>query len=140
MASINISTADAATSTTRPYDVAALRAREFPWAERGDSIYLNNGSTGPLPRRTVEALADFNERRAAPYLITEEVQFGTLRRSRELCARLVGARPADIALMVNTSYGLNLAARALPLEPGNYPNLKGAPYNFNDTLSSIKVL
>ena len=106
-------------STGRGYDVHALRAREFPWAERGDANYLNNGSTGPLPRRTVEALADFNERRAAPYLITEEVQFGTLRRSRELCARLVGARPADIALMVNTSYGLNLAARALPLDAGD---------------------
>jgi selenocysteine lyase/cysteine desulfurase len=101
------------------YDVAALRAREFPWAARGDANYLNNGSTGPLPRRAVDALADFNERRAAPYLITDEVQFGTLRRSRELCARLINARPDDIALMVNTSYGINLAARALPLEAGD---------------------
>lgn len=101
------------------YDVHALRAAEFPWAARGDAVYLNNGSTGPLPRRTVEALADFNERRAAPYLITEEVQFGTLRRSRELCARLVNAQPESIALMVNTSYGINLAARALPLEAGD---------------------
>jgi len=103
----------------RSYDVGQLRDREFPWAARGDAIYLNNGSTGPLPRRTVEALADFNERRAAPYLITEEVQFGTLRRSRELCARLINARPEDIALMVNTSYGLNLAARALPIASGD---------------------
>ena len=101
------------------YDVTALREREFPWAARGDAIYLNNGSTGPLPRRTVEALADFNERRAAPYLITDEVQFGTLRRSRELIARLINARAADIALMVNTSYGINLAARALPLAAGD---------------------
>ena len=108
-----------ASASPKSYDVAALREREFPWAARGDAIYLNNGSTGPLPRRTVEALADFNERRAAPYLITEEVQFGTLRRSRELCARLVNARPQEIALMVNTSYGLNLAARALPLEAGD---------------------
>ena len=102
-----------------PYDVHALRESEFPWAARGDANYLNNASTGPLPRRTVEALADFNERRAAPYLITEEVQFGTLRRSRELVARLIGARIEDIALMVNTTYGLNLAARALPLGAGD---------------------
>ena len=101
------------------YDVGALRESEFAWAARGDAIYLNNASTGPLPRRTVDALADFNERRAAPYLITDEVQFGTLRRSRELVARLIGARVQDIALMVNTSYGLNLAARALPLEAGD---------------------
>jgi selenocysteine lyase/cysteine desulfurase len=103
----------------RSYDVESLRASEFPWAARGDAIYLNNGSTGPLPRRTVEALADFNERRAAPYLITDEVQFGTLRRSRELIARLINARPQDIALMVNTSYGINLAARALPIREGD---------------------
>ena len=102
-----------------PYDIASLREREFPWAARGDAIYLNNGSTGPLPRRAVDALGDFNERRAAPYLITEEVQFGTLRRSRELIARLINARVADIALMVNTSYGINLAARALPLAAGD---------------------
>lgn len=101
------------------YDVDALRTTEFPWAARGDAVYLNNASTGPLPRRTVDALADFNERRAAPYLITEEVQFGTLRRSRELCARLINAQPESIALMVNTSYGINLAARALPLEAGD---------------------
>ena len=106
-------------SRARAYDVDVLREREFPWAARGDAIYLNNGSTGPLPRRTVEALADFNERRAAPYLITEEVQFGTLRRSRELCARLINARPQDIALMVNTSYGINLAARSLPMTAGD---------------------
>jgi cysteine desulfurase / selenocysteine lyase len=106
-------------SRARAYDVDILREREFPWAARGDAIYLNNGSTGPLPRRTVEALADFNERRAAPYLITEEVQFGTLRRSRELCARLINARPQDIALMVNTSYGINLAARSLPMTAGD---------------------
>ncbi len=104
---------------TPGYDIGALRQREFPWAARGDANYLNNGSTGPLPRRTVDALSDFNERRAAPYLITEEVQFGTLRRSRELCARLINARPEEIALMVNTSYGINLAARALPLERGD---------------------
>ena len=101
------------------YDVEALRAAEFPWAARGDAIYLNNASTGPLPRRAVEALADFNQRRAAPYLITEEVQFGTLRRSRELVARLINARADDIALMVNTGYGINLAARALPLSAGD---------------------
>ena len=101
------------------YDVRALREAEFPWAARGDANYLNNASTGPLPRRAVEALADFNERRAAPYLITEEVQFGTLRRSRELVARLINARVEDIALMVNTSYGINLAARALPLAAGD---------------------
>ena len=38
------------------FDVDALREREFPWAARGEAIYLNNASTGPLPERTLAAL------------------------------------------------------------------------------------
>ena len=36
-----------------------------------------------------------------------------------LAARLIGAAHDEIALTTNTSYGLNLAARMLPLEPGD---------------------
>ena len=101
------------------FDVAALRRAEFPWADRGEAVYLNNASTGPLPRRTTAAIEAFTRLRAEPFRMTDEVQFGTLVRARELCARLVGASPREIALMVNTSYGLNLAARALPLAAGD---------------------
>jgi len=101
------------------YDVLALRRREFPWADRGDVVYLNHAGTGPLPERAVAAHAEWARLRAEPWRITFEMQFGTLARSRELCARLVGAGPDEIALMVNTSYGLNLAARALPLREGD---------------------
>jgi selenocysteine lyase/cysteine desulfurase len=100
------------------YDVDALREREFPWAARGEAIYLNNASTGPLPRRTVRAVETFTARRAEPFRMPETLQFDTLARTRELCARLVGATPGEIALMVNTTYGINLAARALPLREG----------------------
>ncbi|MDQ3811828.1 MAG: aminotransferase class V-fold PLP-dependent enzyme [Chloroflexota bacterium] len=101
------------------YDVERLRATEFPWAARGDAIYLNNASTGPLPGRAARAAAAFSALRTEPYRLTDEDEFATLRRSRELCAQLIGSSPAEIALMVNTSYGLNLAARALPLRPGD---------------------
>jgi selenocysteine lyase/cysteine desulfurase len=101
------------------YDVAALRHREFPWAERGDNIYLNNASTGPLPARTLRALADFNALRAEPFRLSDELQFDTLRRTRELVARLINASPGEIACMVNTTYGINLAALSLPLRAGD---------------------
>jgi len=101
------------------YDVERLRAVEFPWAARGDVVYLNNARTGPLPRRTVKALHDFIERRATPHLISYEDEMDVMRRARELSARLIGASPSEIALQVNTSYGINLAARALPFEPGD---------------------
>ena len=100
-------------------DVEALRAREFPWIETDGVTYLNAASTGPQPRRTVEKLKEWAELRGSMHKIDFEMQFGTLRRSRELCARLIGAKSAAIALATNTGYGINLAARALPLKKGD---------------------
>lgn len=99
------------------YDVEALRREEFPWAE--ERTYLDHASIGPLPARTLAAVEAYNRDRATPWLLGEDHLNGVLRRSRELAARLVGADPAEIALMTNTSHGLNLAARMLPLEPGD---------------------
>jgi cysteine desulfurase / selenocysteine lyase len=96
-----------------------LRAREFPWTLAGDRIFLNHASTGPLPQRSVDRLNALNALRAEPWRYTVELQFGELAEARLKCARLIGADPREIALMVNTSYGLNLAARALPFEPGD---------------------
>jgi selenocysteine lyase/cysteine desulfurase len=101
------------------YDLTALREREFPWAARGDAIYLNNASTGPIPARSLERIDDFNERRTKPYTISDDDEMATIRKSRELAARLIGASPAEIACMVNTTYGINVAARALPLSEGD---------------------
>lgn len=100
-------------------DVEQLRAREFPWIATDGITYLNAASTGPQPRRTVEKLKEWAELRGSMHKIDFEMQFGTLRRSRELCARLIGAKPREIALATNTGYGINLAARALPLNEGD---------------------
>lgn len=100
-------------------DVDALRSREFPWADRGDAIFLNAASTGPLPQRTVDVLAEWAQRRATPHALKDDVLFETLARSRQLIADLIGAKPGEIACAVNTGYGVNVAARALPLSPGD---------------------
>ena len=97
----------------------ALRAREFPWAVRGEQTFLNHASTGPLPQRAVDALKEATALRAEPWRFTQELQFGTLAKARAGCARLINADQRDVALMVNTSYGLNLAARALPFDAGD---------------------
>ena len=101
------------------YDVDGVRAREFPWAEQGEAVYLNHASTGPLPQRTLEALRAFDDLRAHPYRLPDDFLFETLARGRELVARLIRVAPEEIALAVNTTYGLNLAAFALPLGPGD---------------------
>ena len=99
------------------YDVAALRAAEFPWTS--DTIYLNNASIGPLPERTRLALDEFNRRRAAPHELPDRELFAMLAETRTRIARLLGASAEEIALTVNTGFGIGMAARALPLEPGD---------------------
>jgi len=101
------------------YDVKALRTREFPWAEQHKAIYLNNASTGALPVRTLKAVAEFHALRAEPWKLTDEAEFAVLRRARELAAQLINAGPDEIACMSNTTYGLNIAARSLPLKTGD---------------------
>jgi selenocysteine lyase/cysteine desulfurase len=101
------------------YDVDAVRRQEFPWADAGETIYLNNASTGPLPRRTAAALDEWTRLRSNPSRVEQHLQFATLARGRDLIASLVGAEAGEIALATNTSYGLNLAAFSLPLNRGD---------------------
>jgi cysteine desulfurase / selenocysteine lyase len=101
----------------RPFDVASLRRTEFPWT--ADTIYLNNASVGPLPERTRLALEAFNRKRAAPFQLPDRDLFATMAESRRLAAELIGANPEEIALTINTGFGLSLAARSLPLRTGD---------------------
>jgi cysteine desulfurase / selenocysteine lyase len=101
------------------FDVGALRAREYPWAVRGEAIYLNNASTGALPLRTLRAVEEFHALRAEPWKLSDDAQFAILRRTRELVGKMIGAGTDEIACMANTTYGLNIAARCLPLKAGD---------------------
>lgn len=100
-------------------DLNALRHTEFPWTASGEVAYLNHAGTGPLPSRTVKALHEWDCVRAEPWRNTAKEQFGVLARSRELCARMIGAAPDEIAMTVNTTYGINVAASSLPLKTGD---------------------
>jgi cysteine desulfurase/selenocysteine lyase len=105
------------TGSSPGYDLELLRAQEFPWAD--DTTYLNHASVGPLPERTRVALEAFNRKRAAPHQLPDRDLMTTLSDSRRLVAELVGATPEEIALSINTGFGLSLAARALPLQRGD---------------------
>ena len=99
------------------YDVHALRQAEFPWSD--SHIFLNHASTGPLPERTRQALAEFQERRVTPFRLPDEELQGILAEARRRAARLIHADVEEIALATNTSFGLNLAGRMLPFRPGD---------------------
>ena len=98
-------------------DADALRASDFPWT--AETTYLNNASIGPLPVRTVQALEAFNRRRAMPFTLPDRDLFSMLAASRRQVSRLLSVAPEEVALTVNTGFGLSVVARALPLERGD---------------------
>jgi cysteine desulfurase/selenocysteine lyase len=99
-------------------NLAELRRTEFAALNDG-GIFLNSASIGPLPSRSVAALAACNRDRARPGLWPIERINAILTESRWLAGRLINADEDEIALMPNTTTGLNVAARALPLRAGD---------------------
>ena len=89
---------------------ADVRAREFAWPRTG--AYLNAASSGPLPARARDAIADFHMRRWQA-LLTDPDLVAPLVASREAAARLINVTADEIALVPNTNVGLNVAASAV---------------------------
>ncbi len=99
-------------------EIDDLRRMEFAaLSDRG--IFLNSASVGPMPARSVAVLAACNRDRARPGMWPVERINAVLHESRWLAARLLNAGEDEIALMPNTTTGLNIAAHALPLERGD---------------------
>jgi selenocysteine lyase/cysteine desulfurase len=97
-------------------DFRALRDAEFEYVAR--SPYLNAASVAPLPERARRAIDAYNLRRSNPHALRGDDFEPTLVRCRQAAAELIGAGADEIALLPNTSFGVNLAALCLPLEAG----------------------
>jgi len=87
-----------------------LRRREFPVAR--EKIFLAHAGVCPLPRRVSEAIRGYSE------LCTQGDQetllpAHQLSHSRELAARLIGAKPEEIAFVGPTSLALSFIAAGL---------------------------
>ncbi len=97
----------------------ALSLREeYPWMSAGDTIYLNAASVGPHPSRALAIGHEWLRLRGEPQGIGVPLMVDAAQHAREYFAAMTGADSDEIALMPNTTYGLNLAARGLPLRPG----------------------
>lgn len=96
------------------HDVVSLR-HAFPITQH--CAYLNHAAIAPLPTPVCEAIEDYLVDRAGGQ---DAQRYEHLSDDlRDALARLISARPNEIAFVQNTSEGLNLAANALPLEPGD---------------------
>ena len=80
--------------------------------------FLNCAYLGPLPRPVAEAGMEGIRRKCSPTPFPSEEFFTDCDRARERFGRLVNAPPERIALAPSASYGIEVAARNLPLEPG----------------------
>jgi cysteine desulfurase / selenocysteine lyase len=99
------------------FDLSLIRGMEFPWT--AEAVYLNAASIGPLPARARRAVEEFAALRSAPHRMQDRHFFPLLAEARRLAARLINAEADEVALAANTSYGINLAARSLPLGAGD---------------------
>lgn len=103
-------------SETEPLDAAGIRQREFPELSPG---YLNAAAFTPLPLRSRRAVEEVHAQRADPASLSDADLIAMLGRARSAAAGLIGAEEAEVALAWNTSFGINLAARSLPLPAGS---------------------
>lgn len=98
------------------FDLASVRAL-FPVTRR--HAYFNAAANAPLPdpvRRAVTAyLDDLAENGSLHY----QEWFRVTRETRERAARLLGAEEDEVALVRNTSEGMNVVANGLGLGPGD---------------------
>jgi selenocysteine lyase/cysteine desulfurase len=83
-----------------------------------DICYLNSASWSPLPLKTLEAGRAAVGRKGQPWTLDAGFANGQHERARTAAARLIGADPADVALIPSISYGVATAAKLLTIERG----------------------
>ena len=88
-------------------------------ADSGEQTFLDNAKTGALPASAVKALKTWADLRAEPFRLSTYQDLEVFRKTRELVAKLIGAKVGEIACMTNTSYGINVASLGLPLKSGD---------------------
>ncbi|CAA9553411.1 MAG: hypothetical protein AVDCRST_MAG88-928, partial [uncultured Thermomicrobiales bacterium] len=97
------------TAIAAPPALAAACEREFPLCR--EYTYLNTAAAGPLPQRTVRAIADVAA--AAQYPHTARALPSAEPLVRERLARLIGADPGDFVFTGNTTHGMNICAQGI---------------------------
>jgi isopenicillin-N epimerase len=83
-------------------------------------IFLNHGSFGATPRSVMETYQAWQIRleRQPVHFISREL-LPELKRARHTLAAYLNADADDLVYIPNATYGVNIVARSLPLEPGD---------------------
>ena len=94
----------------------STRLAEFPVAR--DSIFMAHAGVCILPHRVAKAMQDYLEMCCTAHQESGEV-WRDLNETRVMAAKLIGAKPQEIALLGPTSLGLSLVANGLPWQAGD---------------------
>ena len=89
---------------------------------REDLVFLNHGSFGACPRPVharYQALQCELESNPVAFLAEDREFPGRMREARQRLATFVGARRDDLVFVPNATFGLNVVARSLRLDPGD---------------------
>lgn len=92
--------------------------KEFPFSEK--VTFLNHASFGPIPLRALRKTQEYYE-----YLSLKKVRnidkitFEMMDKIRFLLAGMIKAKPKEIGLVPNTSYGLNIVANGIDWKKGD---------------------
>ena len=88
--------------------LSKVRAREYPPPRGG--IFLNAASWGLIPESATREAADFTRRRNLPHGFEMAEPGQIQRRARTAVAALLDVASDEVALVPNTSFGVNLGA------------------------------
>jgi len=83
-----------------------------------DVAYLNNAYMSPLMHSVVDAMQQGLQGKVQPWNYTSRDFFTYAEHARALAGKIYGTAADNIAIVPSASYGLQIAANALPLEIG----------------------
>jgi len=82
-------------------------------------IYLNNAATGSLPDSTVSAINEYLKQRQCSKINNWEWILGKKDRLRYLFGKIINSQPDRVAILQNTSQGINTIASGLDWHEGD---------------------
>ncbi|HVP37438.1 MAG TPA: aminotransferase class V-fold PLP-dependent enzyme [Terriglobales bacterium] len=92
--------------------------KEFPFIR--DITFLNHASFGPLPSRALQKTYEYYEALTLQKIVDmDKLTFAKLDHIRTYLSEMIKAKPSEIGLVPNTSYGLNVAVNGLKWKSGD---------------------
>ena len=100
-----------------------VRKEEYPWLATNEKVFLDAACVGIAPQRIVRAIktfAEYTARNDEPSSGLHHLGLDNHRmKAYEEAAKLLNADVDEIALVENTSHGLNVAATCIPVGEGD---------------------